>query len=110
MTLIGTVAGRFCPVSLADVRLAAALLERDACVIIMLCGTAGTGKSTLAGLLGQRLGITNIVSTDALRSTLRCAPLGPDPLSTCASVEAIVCHARSCGAPPNKVQACDPRR
>eukprot|EP00892_Ulva_mutabilis_P004773 jgi/Ulvmu1/2668/UM014_0124.1 len=47
------------------------LLQGDRGVIIMLCGTAGTGKSTLASLLGQRLGIPMILSTDSIRHMLR---------------------------------------
>ena len=30
---------------------------------VLLCGTSGTGKSTLASLLAARLGITTLLST-----------------------------------------------
>lgn len=57
--------------SLIDLRTAAALHERHASVTILLCGTSGTGKSTLASLLAARLGITTIVSTDSIRHLMR---------------------------------------
>lgn len=38
---------------------------------MLLCGTSGTGKSTLASLLAGRLGISNILSTDSVRHMLR---------------------------------------
>jgi 2-phosphoglycerate kinase len=47
------------------------LLQQRQGVIVCLCGTAGTGKSTLASLLGQRLGVATIVSTDSIRHMLR---------------------------------------
>lgn len=39
--------------------------------MILISGTSGSGKSTLSSFLGQRLGITKIVSTDNIRHTLR---------------------------------------
>lgn len=47
------------------------LQERRESVIVLLCGTSGTGKSTLASLLAGRLGITTVVSTDSMRHMLR---------------------------------------
>lgn len=48
---------------------------------VLLAGTSGTGKSTLAGLLAARLGITTVVSTDSVRNMLRSfAGPGEDPL------------------------------
>ena len=38
---------------------------------MLLCGTSGTGKSTLASLTAQRLGISTVVSTDSIRNMLR---------------------------------------
>ena len=40
-------------------------------MIILLAGTSGTGKSTLASLLASKMGITTIVSTDSIRHMLR---------------------------------------
>ena len=37
----------------------------------MLAGTSGTGKSTLASLLGSKLGISTVLSTDTIRHILR---------------------------------------
>lgn len=38
---------------------------------VLLCGTSGTGKSTLASLLASRLGVSSILSTDSVRHMLR---------------------------------------
>jgi 2-phosphoglycerate kinase len=54
-----------------DLRTAAALQERRTSVTILLCGTTGTGKSTLASLLAARLGITTVISTDSIRHLMR---------------------------------------
>ena len=40
-------------------------------VIVLLAGTSGTGKSTLASLLGTRLGISTVLSTDSVRHVMR---------------------------------------
>ncbi|KAL8496570.1 hypothetical protein ACS0TY_020313 [Phlomoides rotata] len=45
--------------------------ERKESVTVLLCGTSGCGKSTLSSLLGSRLGITTIVSTDSIRHMMR---------------------------------------
>ncbi|CAM0146134.1 unnamed protein product [Urochloa decumbens] len=45
--------------------------ERKESVTILLCGTSGCGKSTLSTLLGSRLGITTVVSTDSIRHMMR---------------------------------------
>ena len=52
------------PPLLPDFRSACSLREHTSSVTILLCGTSGTGKSTLASLLASRLGITTVVSTD----------------------------------------------
>ena len=41
----------------------ARIRERRSSVAVLLCGTSGTGKSTLASLLAARLGITTLLST-----------------------------------------------
>lgn len=45
--------------------------ERKESVTVLLCGTSGCGKSTLSTLLGSRLGITTVVSTDSIRHMMR---------------------------------------
>eukprot|EP00887_Chlorella_sp_A99_P008070 scaffold12.g8070.t1 len=59
------------PALLPDFRTSCGLRERSTSVTILLCGTSGTGKSTLASLLASRLGITTVVSTDSIRHMLR---------------------------------------
>ncbi|KAK9831401.1 hypothetical protein WJX81_001251 [Elliptochloris bilobata] len=64
-----------------DFALACSVREQRRSVTVLLAGTSGTGKSTLAGLLAARLGITTMVSTDSVRNMLR-SFAGPadDPL------------------------------
>jgi 2-phosphoglycerate kinase len=38
---------------------------------VLLAGTSGTGKSTLSSLLGSRLGISTVLSTDTIRHVMR---------------------------------------
>jgi 2-phosphoglycerate kinase len=47
--------------------------ELDIPLIILLGGATGVGKSTIATQLASRLGITRVVSTDAVREVLRSA-------------------------------------
>jgi len=49
--------------------------ERRMAVLLVLCGTSGTGKSTLASLLAARMGITTVISTDTVRGVVRCSLL-----------------------------------
>ncbi|KAG8072933.1 hypothetical protein GUJ93_ZPchr0006g42418 [Zizania palustris] len=55
----------------ADLHLACRIKERKESVTVLLCGTSGCGKSTLSSLLGSRLGITTVVSTDSIRHMMR---------------------------------------
>jgi 2-phosphoglycerate kinase len=48
-----------------------AVEELDLPLIVLLGGATGVGKSTLATLLAVRLGITRVISTDAVREVLR---------------------------------------
>ena len=43
----------------------------DSPLVVLIGGTAGTGKSTLATTLAHRLGITRLTSTDMIRHILR---------------------------------------
>lgn len=45
--------------------------ELDLPMIILIGGTTGVGKSTIATQLAARLGITRIISTDAVREVMR---------------------------------------
>jgi 2-phosphoglycerate kinase len=40
-------------------------------VIVLIGGTTGTGKSTVAAEVGRQLGITRVASTDFIRQTMR---------------------------------------
>ncbi|XP_044979265.1 P-loop NTPase domain-containing protein LPA1 homolog isoform X1 [Hordeum vulgare subsp. vulgare] len=51
--------------------IASRIRERKESVTVLLCGTSGCGKSTLSTLLGSRLGITTVVSTDSIRHMMR---------------------------------------
>nr|XP_029124504.1 P-loop NTPase domain-containing protein LPA1 isoform X2 [Elaeis guineensis] len=55
----------------ADLLLACRIRERKESVTVLLCGTSGCGKSTLSALLGSRLGVTTVVSTDSIRHMMR---------------------------------------
>ncbi len=47
------------------------VVEKSKTLIVLLCGTSGTGKSTLASLVASRLGIAHVMSTDIIRNFLR---------------------------------------
>lgn len=50
-----------------------AVEELDRPLIVLLGGATGVGKSTIATQLAVRLGITRVISTDAIREVLRAA-------------------------------------
>jgi 2-phosphoglycerate kinase len=50
-----------------------AVEELDQPLIILVGGATGVGKSTVATQLAARLGITRVISTDAIREVLRAA-------------------------------------
>ena len=59
------------PDCLKDFLVASLLMQSKINVIVLLAGTSGTGKSTLASLLGTRLGISTVLSTDSIRHVMR---------------------------------------
>jgi hypothetical protein len=77
--------------SLEDFRIACALREQRASVAVLLCGTSGTGKSTLAALLAARLGISTVVSTDSIRHMLRRWVGGGAPGRSAVCVRSALC-------------------
>lgn len=48
-----------------------ALLNIDRPIIVLIGGTTGVGKSTIATAIAHRLGITHVVATDSLREVMR---------------------------------------
>ena len=48
-----------------------ALDRLDRPLVVLLAGTAGVGKSTLATMLAHRLGLTRVIATDVIRQVLR---------------------------------------
>ncbi|XP_073050635.1 P-loop NTPase domain-containing protein LPA1 homolog 1-like isoform X1 [Primulina eburnea] len=59
------------PYQRADLFLACRIKERKESMTVLLCGTSGCGKSTLSALLGSRLGLTTVISTDSIRHMMR---------------------------------------
>jgi 2-phosphoglycerate kinase len=58
-------------VSTSHITLIFLSIESKRNILILLAGTSGTGKSTLASLLGSRLGISTVLSTDTIRHVMR---------------------------------------
>jgi 2-phosphoglycerate kinase len=54
-----------------DFFIASDLVQNKRSIIVLLAGPSGTGKSTLASLLGSRLGISTVLSTDTIRHIMR---------------------------------------
>lgn len=65
------------------------LMQSKVNVIVLLAGTSGTGKSTLASLVGARFGIQTVLSTDSIRHVMRNYILEKDnPILFCSTYEA----------------------
>jgi hypothetical protein len=54
-----------------DFELALEIIEQKKALIILLGGTSGCGKSTVASLLASRFGIPTVLSTDSIRHVMR---------------------------------------
>jgi 2-phosphoglycerate kinase len=67
--------------ALRRLRSAEQLQELDLPILLLVGGTTGTGKSTVATEAAYRLGITRVTSTDFVRQTLR-AFFSPDFMPT----------------------------
>jgi len=59
------------PQSIGDFHNAIQLVDHRTNLIILLGGSSGTGKSTLASLVASRLGISTVLSTDSVRHIMR---------------------------------------
>jgi len=59
------------PEYLKDFHIASDLVMNKRHIIVLLAGASGTGKSTLASLLGSRLGISTVLSSDTIRHIMR---------------------------------------
>lgn len=59
------------PHHLLDFQIAKEVTQRRQSFVVLLGGTSGTGKSTLAALLAARLRLTTVLPTDSVRHILR---------------------------------------
>lgn len=59
------------PHHLLDFQVAKEITQRNQSFTVLLGGTSGTGKSTLASLLATRLRLTTVLPTDSVRHILR---------------------------------------
>ena len=72
-----------------EFQVASLLIYSKVSVIILLAGTSGTGKSTLASILGTRLGIQTVLSTDSIRHIMRnFLDEAKNPILFCSTYEA----------------------
>lgn len=77
-----------------------AVEELDVPLIILLGGATGVGKSTMATQLAVRLGITRVISTDAIREVLR-AVFSKDLMPTLHASSYEADHSLRVPLPPN---------
>jgi 2-phosphoglycerate kinase len=72
-----------------DFLVASMLMQSKVNVIVLLAGTSGTGKSTLASLVGARFGIQTVLSTDSIRHVMRNFVMeSQNPILFCSTYEA----------------------
>ena len=64
-------ASRRGPAATSRLRRLADLQALDVPIIVLIGGSTGTGKSTVAAEVAHRLGITRVASTDFIRQTMR---------------------------------------
>lgn len=77
------------PDVMKDFLVASMLMQSKINVIVLLAGTSGTGKSTLASLVGARFGIQTVLSTDSIRHVMRNYLLEKEnPILFCSTYEA----------------------
>ncbi len=77
------------PDVMKDFQVASMLMQSKINVIVLLAGTSGTGKSTLASLVGARLGIQTVLSTDSIRHIMRnFVEEADNPILFCSTYEA----------------------
>ena len=96
---VGLSAGQTCLHVVRSIR------EQRRSVTVLLAGTSGTGKSTLAGLLAARLGISTVLSTDSVRHMLRSfTPQAANPLLWASTYEV-----RASAPPPGLIFLMAPR-
>jgi len=56
---------------MGDFSNSAKIISKKLIIVILLGGSSGTGKSTVASLLAARLGISTVLSTDSIRHIMR---------------------------------------
>jgi len=77
------------PQCIGDFQNATELVDHRCNLIILLGGSSGTGKSTLASLIASRLGISTVLSTDTVRHIMRnFVSRDENPILFCSTYEA----------------------
>lgn len=59
------------PNHLLHLHMANSIRQKRTSFIVLMAGTSGTGKSTLASLLATKLGVNTVLSTDSVRHAMR---------------------------------------